>query len=354
LALATVAAPSRSAAQDPAGRVEVVLGGSADTTATMREILGELLGRLAVAVAYREASAIDVRDVVTPRAGAQPVTARVWLELGSSERATLYLADDGWERILVRNVSLADGLDEVAREQLGHIVETGVEALLEGGKIGIARADVVEQLGVAVPEPAAPAPPPTPARDPQPPRGPGAWLELGYQAQLWGGPVPGYHGPVLGAGLFARAPRLRPGGLFTAQYIVPSSIEREDLHLALQGVALRVMAALAPSVREGVALHVALGGGVDVVAARPGAARDSMVRPGPGFAAGFPQAHAELGVRVALGRGFELRILGLVGVDLVDGYFFVSGTPRRFFDPWVPRPGLRVSVAWGPPARGGP
>ena len=65
----------------------------------------------------------------------------------------------------MRNLELADGLDEVGREQLGHIVETSVEALVEGGQIGVTRVEAIEQLGV---EPPAPKPEPQPEPEPEP------------------------------------------------------------------------------------------------------------------------------------------------------------------------------------------
>jgi hypothetical protein len=327
-------------------RVEVVLGGPDESTQAMQAILDELLGRLAVDVEYAHVEGIELHAVVTPREQAKSATARVWLDLTGSRRATVYLADEGWERILVRNLELTDGLDEVGREQLGHIVETSVEALLEGGQIGVTRVQAIEQLGVE-PKPQSesePAPP-----EPQEPPPAGGWVELGYQTQFWGGPVPAYHGPMALAGLIGSGNRVRPGAFISAQYLTPATLETDLLALRLQGGAFRLMAALAPKVSDNLALHVALGGGMDVIAVSPRSIDEGMATPSRRYVVVFPEGQAEFGLWIALPRGFELRFAGVLGVDLIDGFYFVEGAEQPFFDPWVVRPGLRVSLAWGSP-----
>src|SRR5436189_68309 len=67
--------------------------------------------------------------------------ARVWIDARDPARTTLYLADGAWERVLVRTVATPQALDEVAREEIGHIVQDAVAALRAGLHIGFTTRD---------------------------------------------------------------------------------------------------------------------------------------------------------------------------------------------------------------------
>ena len=351
LALSTVmvlihGAPAHAAGPERSvDRVEVVLAGPGEERDAMRAVLVELIGRLEVDVSYADADAVDAREVLTAPEGARPATARVWLELGESERVTCYLVDGAWERIMVRHVPLSGGIDEIAREELGHIVESSVDALLGGGEIGVSRVEAAAQLGVDIrppeePAPEAPAPSPEPA-----PRAQGV-LGLGYQAQFWGGSVPAYHGPVLLGGVRASATRVRPGAMLTVQYLTPVLLQAEAIDLRLQGAALRVMATLSPRLGESLELNVAVGGGVDLVRVSPAATEDGAAVAADPYTAIFPEAEVDVGLAARLGRGLALRFDALVGIDMIDSFYFVAGAPDPLFDPWVVRPGLRATLVW--------
>jgi hypothetical protein len=337
-------------AAEPAPHVEVVLGGPEAEADAMQAVLDELLGRLDVAHDFARTPGIDPVSVLEPREGDAAI--RVWLELRRPERATCFIADQHGERILIRHLTLEAGLDEVAREQLGHIVESSVQALLEGGEIGVSRTEAAAELGVS--EPAPPPPPPAPEPPAPPPaREPATagWVGLGYQAQFWGGPVPAYHGPALAGGVRARAgarPRsgLAPGAMFSAQWMTPTAIESEEVALRLQGAALRAMATLRPRLADLAALHVAFGGGVDVVRVAPEARPGSPLDVTPAYTTAFPQGQAEVGLIALLPRGLELHFAALAGVDLIDAFYFVEGDSGPVFDPWIVRPGLRIGLAW--------
>ena len=58
----------------------------------------------------------------------------------------MYLADGRWERVLVRRVPAPREFDEVEREQLAHIVESSVDALLSGATIGLTLREVSRSL----------------------------------------------------------------------------------------------------------------------------------------------------------------------------------------------------------------
>ena len=62
---------------------------------------------------------------------ANPPLGRAFLDLSDPARATVYVVDGAWQRILVRHVPRTTNPD-VVRETVGRIVSTSVEALIAG------------------------------------------------------------------------------------------------------------------------------------------------------------------------------------------------------------------------------
>src|SRR3954447_13003988 len=93
---------------------------------------------------------------------------------------------------------LVDRIDEVAREEIAHIVEATVDALLIGGRLGV----VTDES--AVPKTAPPAP--------ERPKGVSLDVGLGYATQMWSdSSQPFLHGPAIFVGMAGRAGTVRPG-----------------------------------------------------------------------------------------------------------------------------------------------
>jgi hypothetical protein len=115
------------------------VAGDRQDASALADVVGELLERFDVELRLEYVERFDPADVVTPDGSAPPAVARAWIDLAPEligeepTQATLFLADASWERLCVRRVPLADGVDEVAREELAHMLASGVEGLLAPG-----------------------------------------------------------------------------------------------------------------------------------------------------------------------------------------------------------------------------
>ena len=89
--------------------VDVVIAADDVTAPDMRAVVVELIERLGLATTVTFAPGVNAVELITPVAGAQPRVARVWIDLSKPERATLYLVDHDWERILIRHVRKMPG-----------------------------------------------------------------------------------------------------------------------------------------------------------------------------------------------------------------------------------------------------
>jgi len=155
LALGRRDALGQTAPGAPAPRfVEVTAAGPPESLDAMARLLGELLERLAVTLRWVAQPRIVLDGVLVARAPTPGAVGAVWLDLSSREHVRIVLADAGGDRFLVRDLRLATGLDPVGREQVGHVVESAVAALLEGGTIGLSREAARSAAGVSAPAPA--------------------------------------------------------------------------------------------------------------------------------------------------------------------------------------------------------
>src|SRR5258706_2465951 len=142
----------------------------------LETVLSELVARLQVSVCFSTIASVDARQIMSERSEDPPSVARVWIDMREAGRVTLYLTGDRADRLLVRHVPLVTRIDEVAREEIAHIVEATVDALLVGGRIGVVTDEVVR--------PAAKSEALPPPRE-RASTGVGLHLGLAYEAQAW-------------------------------------------------------------------------------------------------------------------------------------------------------------------------
>ena len=191
-ALSAVAfvAPAAAWAQ----RVEVSVAAPESAAAELDRSLTELFERVALQGRVVRVARVRRGDV---RVGApEPdVVARVWIDASRRDRCTVIVADPRVDRVLVRRVPLARGLDEIAREAVALIVQDTVDALRRGQRIGLPREE-----GITAVEDDAPvvvvAPPVVVA--PRPSRA-GVGVTLGWAVQPWATPLRVAQGPELRA-----------------------------------------------------------------------------------------------------------------------------------------------------------
>ena len=137
-----------SSAAATAAPVAIVIAAKVELASLLAPVIVDPLQRLGIGVSLQQTTVIDPAIVLTPQRGGHAPLARVFIDATRLDVAIVYLVDATWERILVRRLLLERGLDEVAREELAHIVEASVLALRAGGRIGVTREEASRALGV--------------------------------------------------------------------------------------------------------------------------------------------------------------------------------------------------------------
>ncbi|MFO0570994.1 MAG: hypothetical protein U0263_35495 [Polyangiaceae bacterium] len=328
----------------------LTLGGGEEAASRTELSVRDPLARLPVEVAVVRVERVDPKTVIDPPEGAG-IFARVFIDVSNPDQALLFFSDERNERILIRKVALARGLDEVEREELAQIVRSAVEALLSGAEIGIARADARAELlpetaraeAAPPPRPRPPAPPPL---RPNPPPAPAARFEPGafYAAELQRDRF--WQGPGLDLGVsWGSAPAF--GALASLAYRAPMTLEDEALGVRLQAFALRLLPSASFDLGS-VLLSGRIGPGVNLTHFEPIRLRDRGV---PG------DAHWDLTYVVTLAgeggvpvSGIALRLLAGLDADLVETRYVAvdNGSERTLFDAPRLRPWFAVGISTRP------
>lgn len=370
--VAIVGAARPASAEVSPREAEVVVAAEGAEGDALESVLRELLGRLPVRVTYGRAASVDPRDVVTPHAGARPLVARVWVDAAAGgdggtgtapeppgaprrvPRATIYIVDGAWERVLVRHVERGGAADEVAREKLAHIVEASVDALLAGATIGVTRAEATAALGIELP-------PPDPPRTKRS-KTPRVALGVGYDVALWGASETGGalavgSGPT--ANVFAVPAGSRFGVLTSAQLRFPVSEERERVGVRLESAAASVRGVAALANGPFGVLRAQLGVGIERVRIEPrradaaigsagaGSARDpGAVTLEPARAVWTPLVQAAATWSFPFGAGAELMCAAGVDVPVVTRRYFADrgGEEVVLLEGYAVRPAVSVAV----------
>jgi hypothetical protein len=332
---------SATAHAAPNGSVEIVIAAGDEVAATrLAEALRDPARRVGVDARISRAPQVDPRQIIEPQPGAPAMLARVWIDLERAQRATLYLVDGSWERILVRHVALQAGLDEVAREELGLILRAALEGLLAGERIGIGREEARKTL--------APRTPPARAAEPEPPPDPGPVFELGllYEAQLFSSQHAVTHGPLAAVGLRGGDGDVAVGGALSGQLRLPLSVDGERAGLELGTWALRALVTVRIPVATRLSLRGGLGGGADIVDIEPRVRQGTGARTAEARYEAAAVARAQAGAEWILFGGTSLSAAVACEMDVVaQRYVDVhAGKNDPVLSPFRVRPGLLLGI----------
>jgi hypothetical protein len=254
------AAAETPGGESPPRHVEIKMVARVEDHA-LKAVLSELLDRLQVTARFTTVPDLETEEMWMPHPGSPGAVARAWIDLRESGMATLYLTGDQQDRVLVRQVPLVHSLDEVAREEIGHIVEAAVDELLRGGQIGVEKKHAPEK-------PKAVLPPPLP----EPPLR--LDIGFGYAVQGWGGSSP-LHGPAAFASLAKKSGLWRPGLWLSAELRFPEEVKAEFLTTTLNQGAVRLVFVVDRSLSNRWMVRGGLGGGIDWIHIVPTAAGDA-------------------------------------------------------------------------------
>jgi hypothetical protein len=353
--------------------VTISLAGDASSVAAVDGVLREHLAGKDLRVRIETVGAVDPAVVVTPSAASDDDLARVWIDLRSDERSTLYLVDGAWERVLVRHFARQDN-PEVTREEIGHVVELALVALQAGERIGVGREDARAELAAGAAPPAAPTPAtatapvaavatpsatsrPSPSSPPsrdaaasRAPRAAATRVRAGvfYEAQAYGGGAELWTGPGASFAIRHRpaGSRVGFGGSLSAQYRLPSDAETSSTPiLRFEGAATHVLATGSYALSRSAELAVALGPGLELTHAEARGDRASDVTFGDGATRLSPvlrsvvrYEHAFPDLRFTVGLGAD------VPLDRARYLLARSGPPLVLFEGWPLRPFLALGV----------
>lgn len=336
--------------------VGIELAGAPENVSAVEDILRERVALAGLDVELTPVDAVDPVAVVSATSGKDGELAHVWIDLRAPERITLYLVDGKRERVLVRHFARHEN-PEVAREELGHVVELALLALRSGERIGVgrdaARADLVPEPPSPPPAPIAISPslPPAEQKEPPPPR-PAPLTHLRgavfYEAEAYAGGPDVWSGPGL-AGELRRTPpssKLSYGVLVSAQYRLPASAGGASAtSMRFDGGAAHVLAVGSVALSKPAELALAVGGGLDLLHAEARGEPRSDVRFTEASTRLLPTLRAMVRYEHALP---SVRLFGGVGIDVpLDSARYVLARPGErvvLFEAWSARPFLAAGI----------
>jgi hypothetical protein len=248
LAFAATGSPLSAQEADPetnanaASVVEITVIGSEAELARIRgaTAASDLRG---AGARWQRAERFERGTLLARAPGDAAVSVRAFVVL-SAGRAELYFADRSAERFLVREVTLANGLDSVGSDAVSQVLTLSIVALAENAEAGLTRSQT-EQLLAPAPVAAEPPSPPAAAPAPlEPDQQSLARSLVGatpfYAVRVFGEGVPVEHGPGLRLGWITGARKLEAELWASAQYEFPLEYQTPTVGVELRTVVLRL------------------------------------------------------------------------------------------------------------------
>ncbi|HEY7373953.1 MAG TPA: hypothetical protein VIF57_17465 [Polyangia bacterium] len=320
-------------ARRAARQIDLIVAAPANEMQQLEPPIRDMLAAKGLDVATTRKRTVTTEDVAAAIAPSQetttttapPTVARVLLDFTVAGQATLLLIDPRRGRVFARRMTLANGLDAVARARVRFIIEQSVDAILEGRDIGVSREEF--QRGVAPPPaPVAPPPPAAPAPAPAP-----------RQLLLAGG----YELVAMGSGEYQHAATLVVGARFTrlqlagaARLAAPLSIAGDGAQARLSTGGVSASAAARVLGLGDVSVFAGLGAGLDVTRVEPTVTAPDL-QPAAAFWARGPSLKAFAALERLFGRIAVAVVVGAEAHLLAERYTVRTASETR--DVFVPR-----------------
>ena len=123
---------SPSPAPAPSLRANITLLGPTPDAAAVQEVTTELLAREHVDVSWATRTSFAPQDIFERGPEADDATIAVWIDLSEPGQARLYFRHSRADRFFLRSLLLPQGIDEMAKEEIAHVVANAVLALGKG------------------------------------------------------------------------------------------------------------------------------------------------------------------------------------------------------------------------------
>jgi len=323
--------------------VSVVAGGPCPSS--LREVVAGQLADLTSDLVWTCRDRFDPEDVFRPE-GPQGSAARVLVDLRAGGEVRLTVGDAPSDRFVVRRVPLANGLDELGREQIGQILRFAMIALRARGSRTLSRTEA----RAAVADWSAPSRPVDALRAAPAPRGPQFALDVGaiWSLRALAPEIPAVHELALAAVI---GPIAAPvSGSVEAGYRLPASHHAEPVGVRLRGASLRLGISVGQSRMRVVSFSAGAGLGVERVWFAPIGAAASVA---PAAADAFWTGTARLMIAVAL-RVTPTLVIGaraacdVAAADVHYDLYDASGAPHRVLTERRVAPSLGIGIAWRP------
>lgn len=328
-------------------RAHVTLIGPAPARASVHDVIAELLQRQGIVVSWATQQSFQPQALFTVPAQGDPVGIAVWIDLAAPTETRLYFRDAGCEWFVIRSLSIPAqrGFDEMAKEEVGHVVASAVVALGAGSGKALTRSEAESALQ--------PEQKPNPVAPTNVVSAPGARLALSAFATLQAFSHSQLASESLGLAFeIGRGPRWGPGvrplgAWLDLGYQVPATYEEATFGVDLRPLSLR--AGLLWNIEQlaWVRFVAGLGGGVDVVTYQPhGDSRVFNASPEGRFL--VPAAAVWSGLDLRLREHIALTLRALADVALVRVHYDVGnggGQSTRVLVPYGIRPGISLGGA---------
>jgi hypothetical protein len=346
---ATAAAPSPVVAaprSSPiATSVEIAIAAAPPDAATaVREDLEDLLARRGVTARYRRLSAVDRDEVLRPSSESPCALACIWIDLGVATvgRALVYISATASDQVVVRSLPLPSGVDEVAREEVSHIVASSVEALQAGLPLPV----VAERADAAIAKTTRPTPPRAPVVAPVA----GVWASAGLGAGAAHEGSSTFALPTASLSLLVGlAHRRAAPALWLSLGAFSSDASSDDVTLRLRGGELAALASAGTAVGKRAVARLGFGPGLELRQATP-----ALASGGATSGVTLDDARVDPTFFVRAAARFEVRLFDRVGLfasaacdaRVVSRRYTIDhdGVTQAMFEPDVLRPSILLGV----------
>jgi hypothetical protein len=320
-------------------RAEITLVGPAPGSAAVKEVTSELLAREKIDVSWAGRASFRPEDIFEAPAG-KDATISVWIDLSSEGQARLYFRDCRSDRFFLRSlpISRGSGVDELAKEEIAHVVANAVSALGKGGGETLTRSEA--RTALQVPDPPAPARP--------------AWhasAALVMGAQLFAHELALVAKPSALLAVAYRLPGLRAsalGGWASLGYQLPADYRGSLVGAEVRSTGWRAGVFGRSELTHRLALGLGAGGGMELIRYSPQSRSERIaVAPAGSFDVLAFTCLASFEVRLVGGMALALQLSGDVLLDNVHFDLKTGDGPvAQVIRLYSFRPGAALGVAY--------